>query len=247
MPQESENIYKVVLLAVGLLIAIIGYFFYFIHKQNKEAIQWHQDRIAAEINTLENERKRIAGDLHDELGPMLSAIKLQINHLEPETETETAVLQKSSRQIDIIIQRFREISYDLLPNTLVRKGFIKATEESIGRLKLLHPLEISFHSIPFSLTPEKEISLYRIVQEIIQNTIKHARASVLAISLEKKESMLILETKDNGVGFNYSEKSHTDKGVGLLSIQSRVELLNAFLSVNTQPGAGTHFTIEIPC
>lgn len=235
-----------VYIACVIILIIIIFFVTAIVRQQRKVSLWQQARIAAEINTLEAERKRIAGDLHDELGPMLSAIKLQINHLEPEDEAENAVLEKSSKQIDGIIQRFREISYDLLPNTLVRKGFIKATHEYISKLKILHPIQIEFTTIDFTLKPEQEVNLYRVVQEIMQNTIKHARASVLKINIIAKDKSIFLQTKDDGIGFNYNEKSLEAKGVGLLSLQSRAQLLGGQLIVHTQPGSGTTFEIEIP-
>jgi two-component system, NarL family, sensor kinase len=238
--------FNVAYIASIIIGAVIIFFVSAIVRQQRKVSYWQQARIAAEINTLEAERKRIAGDLHDELGPMLSAIKLQINHLEPEDETENAVLEKSSKQIDTIIQRFREISYDLLPNTLVRKGFIKATDEYISKLKILHHLEIDFNTNDFSLTPEREVNLYRVIQEIMQNTIKHARATILNINIIKKDKSIFLQTKDNGIGFNYNEKSLEAKGVGLLSLQSRAQLLGGQLVVHTQPGSGTTFEIEIP-
>ena len=242
---EAE-IFNVVLISAIIVALIIIFFIVSITREHKKVLKWQQVRIAAEINTLENERKRIADDLHDELGPLLSAIKLQINHLEPVDETETAVLEKSSEQIDSIIQRFREISYDLLPNTLVRKGLIKATEEFISKLKPLHPLNISFSYADFTLLPEREINLYRILQEIIHNTVKHARATSLSISIQKNNKMLLLKTKDDGIGFNYSEKTQIASGLGLLSIHSRVELLGGQLLVTSQPGSGTEFEIEMP-
>jgi len=244
----SEDKKTIIVIAVTsiILIAFIAYFVIMVIRQHKAVSKWQQARIAAEIQTLENERRRIAGDLHDELGPMLSAIKLQINHLEPTDETETAALEKSSLQIDIVIQRFREISYDLLPNTLVRKGFIKASEEFISKLKLLHPLAISFVSDPFKLADEREVNLYRIVQEIVHNTIKHARATTLEIRLQKKEKSLVLTTKDNGIGFNYIEKNSLAAGLGLLNLQSRAEVLGGQLILRTQPGSGTAIEIEIP-
>jgi len=237
---------NVVIIAAFIIILIITFFIFSIVREQKKVLRWQQARIAAEINTLENERRRIASDLHDELGPILSAIKLQINHLEPVSETETAVLEKSSQQIDSVIQRFREISYDLLPNTLVRKGFIKATEEFIGKLKELHPLQINFTADAIALTPEREVNLYRVLQEIIQNTIKHSRATILNINFQKKEKRILLKTMDDGIGFNYTEKKQMAKGLGLLSLQSRTEILGGQLTVNTQPGNGTSFEIEIP-
>lgn len=238
--------FTVVFISAIIIALIIIVFIFSIVREHKKILKWQQARIAAEINILENERKRIAGDLHDELGPILSAIKLQINHLEPEDETETAVLEKSSKQIDSVIQRFREISYDLLPNTLVRKGFIKATEEFIGKLEALYPLHIIFTSDPFTFSPEREVNLYRVLQEIIQNTVKHSRATTLTITIQKKDKKIVMKTKDNGVGFNYREKTQMANGLGLFSLQSRAELLGGQLIVNTQPGNGTSFEIEIP-
>lgn len=236
----------VIVTAAVIVALIIGFFIYSVIRQQRKLSQWQQDRIAAEISTLEAERKRIAGDLHDELGPMLSAIKLQINLLEPTNAAEGKALEKSSSQIDDIITRFREISYNLLPNTLVRKGFVIATHEFIGKLNNLYQLHINFNSPEFSLGPEREINLYRIVQEIIQNTIKHAQATQLNICISKRGQDILLETKDNGIGFNYSEKRRQGKGIGLLSLQSRAELLGGQLLIHTKPGEGVIFEIQIP-
>ena len=245
--KDEEKMLSLIFIISGIVLTIfILFIIYSVLKQQRIITKWQQARIAAEINTLESERKRIAGDLHDELGPMLSAIKLQINHLEPTDEIENIVLEKSSAQIDTVIQRFREISYDLLPNTLVRKGFIKATEEYIEKLRLLHDIKINFLAERFTLSAAKEVNLYRIVQEIIQNTFKHSRASTLDITLQKKQKLIVLQTKDNGVGFNYKEKSIEANGVGLLSLQSRAQILGGHLNVITQIGKGVIFIIEIP-
>lgn len=209
-------------------------------------MKWQQARIAAEIATLENERKRIAGDLHDELGPVLSAVRLQVNHLEPADETERIILQKSSSQIDEVIKRFREISYDLLPNTLVRKGLVKATEEFIGRMSEAYQLRIEFTSDEIRLQPDREVNLYRILQEIIHNSVKHARATLLTIDMKVNGSQLHINTKDDGIGFNYEAMKTNEGGLGMLNLQSRVEVLNGVLRIDTQPGKGTLFFIEIP-
>ncbi len=240
------QIIEVIITAAITVALIIGFFIYAVVRQRRRLWQWQRARISAAITTLESERKRIAGDLHDELGPMLSAIKLQINHLEPTSLAEAAILEKSSSQIDDIITRFREISYNLLPNTLVRKGFVKATHEFIGKMKNLHALQIDFSSPNFSLTPEREVNLYRVVQEIIQNTIKHAQARQLIIQITVKTKSILLQTKDNGIGFNYSDKKQRGKGMGLLSLQSRADLLGGELLVHSKPGEGVIFEIEIP-
>ena len=167
--------------------------------------------------------------------------------MEPEDETEKIVLEKSSSQIDEIIQRFREISYDLLPNTLVRKGLTKAVDEFIGKMSDANKIKFQF-KYPGGLIvqKEKEINIYRIIQEIIHNTIKHARASSLVIELYQKNNLLILQTEDDGIGFNYKASQIESSGLGLLNIQSRVSVLNAQLTVNSEPGKGTSFQVIIP-
>jgi len=239
-----------ILIAVSIvaimICLIISLFILAIIKQHRKVLKWQQARIKAEIDTLENERKRIASDLHDELGPMLSAIKLQINHLEPSDETETAVLSKSSNQIDSIIQRFRDISYDLLPNTLIRKGLVKAVEEFIDKLKRVSPVKIRFTSPELHLNKDQELNIFRILQEIIHNAIKHSRASSLDIQIQNLDNAIRVSTVDDGVGFNYEEKLKVSNGLGLLNLESRAEVLNGKWQIITAPGKGSRFILDIP-
>ena len=142
MSETNATILKIVLFSSILIAIFVGYFIWSFVKQQRRVLRWQKARIKAEIEMLENERKRIATDLHDEIGPMLSAVKLQINHFEPIEESELAALEKSSTQIDHIIQRFRDISYNLLPNTLVRKGLVRASEEFVNKMQEVTPLKI---------------------------------------------------------------------------------------------------------
>src|SRR5437868_4931982 len=117
--KEYYNSLVVVLIVVG---TVLLYFIITAIRYQRRSLRMHKERIRAEIDTLENERKRIAADLHDELGPLLSSVKLQINSLETTDPGDLQVLEKSSRYIDTIITKLREISNDLMPNTLLRKG-----------------------------------------------------------------------------------------------------------------------------
>lgn len=247
MDTTQIQVLKIVFGAVIVLGFVIFYFVYTFIKQQKKITAWQQERIKAEIDTLENERKRIAADLHDELGPMLSAVKLQVNHLDVADEAERLLLQKSSSQIDEIIHRFREISYDLLPNTLVRKGLVKATEEFISKMSASNKLNIQFScNTVFNLPKEKEINIYRVIQEIVHNTIKHANASFLKLSFTEEEKHLVIKTSDDGTGFINNQKNKETAGLGLMNIESRVSILNGTLTLQTEPGKGTSFLIRIP-
>lgn len=247
MHTSQEEIYEVILLAVTILASITGYFIFSIIRQKNSVARWQEARIKAEIDTLENERRRIAGDLHDDIGPLLSAIKLQVDHVEPTDEHERQVLQKSVKQIDEVIKRFRQISYNLLPNTLVRKGLVAAAREFAGKMNDLGSVRIEFASnTELKLSPENEVNLYRIIQEIIHNAIKHSKAEKLCINMYREDDMIILSAEDDGVGFNYEPSREGVTGLGILNIQSRAALLKARLNVDAQTGKGVKYLLSIP-
>jgi signal transduction histidine kinase len=241
----EEKLIKVSILAAILLLALIGYFIYVFVKQHRNISRWQEARIVAEIEILEQERARIALDLHDDIGVSLSAIKMQVAFLEPITEEEQVQKKKAIREMDETIQRFREIAYNLLPNTLVRKGFNAAVVEFIDKMDS-QAIQINFNTLQFKLSPKDEINLFRVIQEIIHNTIKHSRATVLDIGIKNESNELFVTTQDNGIGFEYDETNMHLNGIGLLSIQSRVAILNGKLTVNTSIGKGAAFIIEIP-
>jgi signal transduction histidine kinase len=243
----EEALYRVVFLAAILLAGILAYFIYVNIKQKNRVFKWQEARIKAEIDTLENDRRRISGDLHDDIGPMLSAIKLHITHIEPSTEKEKKIIEKSGSIIDEVIRRFRDTAYDLYPNTLIRKGLITAVNEFVGKMNAIHPLVIEFtHDGTIELTNESELNLYRIIQEIIHNAIKHSGATRLAILLRRDESHINLIAGDNGRGFSYESNKHHANGLGLMNIQNRVALLNGKLSIKAAPRQGTDYFITIP-
>ncbi len=248
MHSTQTEILEIIVIVAVFLSVIILYMIYTFSKQHRIITNWQEARIKAEIDTLESERKRIAGDLHDDIGPMLSAIKLQVNHVEPANEEEKIIIERSGKLMDEVIGRFREIAYDLLPNTLIRKGFTNAVVEFITRMNEVHTLKIHFmHDENIPLSSEDELNLYRIVQEIIHNAIKHANASELIIQLNKKNNELVFTATDNGKGFNYDASDPLrSAGLGLLNIQNRVALLNGKLSIKSEISYGTSFLILIP-
>ena len=246
MHTSEEKFYTAVAVAASVLGIIIVYFIITMIRHQRRNVNLYKARIKAEISTLEKERKRIAGDLHDELGPLLSAVRIQINHLQQPSDDDKRIVAFATKHIDDIITRTREISYNLLPNTLVRKGLVKALQEYINKLSDIHELDIVFHGDDIQLDKEKEINIYRIIQEVIHNTVKHACATQLDIRFEKQGNILLLMTADNGSGFNYDEQVDKNNGLGLINLQSRTEVLNAKFSYESTQGVGTRYIFEIP-
>lgn len=247
MHTQEEEFYNAILIVASLAGIILLYFIITAISYHRKSIRMHKNKIQAEIDTLENERRRIASDLHDELGPLLSAVKLQINNIETAGEEDQQLVTKSSQHIDSIIQKLREISNNLMPNTLLRKGLKNAIEELTETYKKASRLQIRFIcEQDIRLDQNKEINLYRIVQEVLHNTIKHSEADLLLISLRKQEGHILLATSDNGKGFDYFSKSKELKGLGLRNLQSRTEVMGGELVCNSQPGKGVTYIFDIP-
>jgi signal transduction histidine kinase len=244
---NEDKIITIAILAAVLLIAVFGYFLYALNKQYQTIVNWQLERIKAEVKILENERKRIATDLHDGVGTALTAVNLKVSNVDALNEASEKIILESCNTMQDIIKEFRTISYNLLPNTLVRKGLTIAIEEFISNIENAN-LKINFTHNIVKLSKEAELNTFRIIQEIVHNCIKHSRANTLNISLtqQNQSGIVMLNTKDNGVGFAYSDKLKHANGIGILSLQNRIEILNASMKVNTEIGAGTEYVIEIP-
>ena len=245
-PKEKEY-YESLIIIVIIVAIVLLYFIITAIRYQRRSLRMHKERIRAEIDTLENERKRIASDLHDELGPLLSAVKLQINNLETTDPGDIHIIGKSSQYIDSIITKLREISNDLMPNTLLRKGLKNAIVEFIDNSQDAYKLPVKFIcEQDLQLAQDKEINLYRIVQEITHNTLKHAKASMLIIKISIQNERLFLMTADNGIGFDYFSKIRDNSGLGLRNLQSRTEVMGGEFNCVSTPDKGTAYTIEIP-
>lgn len=247
MHSQEEEFYKAILIVASIVGVILLYFIITAVTYHRKSIRIHKDKIQAEIDTLENERRRIASDLHDELGPLLSAVKLQINNIETAGPEDQQLVMKSSQHIDSIIHKLREISNNLMPNTLLRKGLKNAIEELLDTCKKASGIEMRFIcEKEIRLSQDKEINIYRIVQEVLHNTIKHSGASLLVIRLHTEADHLLLSTADNGKGFDYFSKSKELKGLGLRNLQSRAQVMGGEMICNSQAGKGVTYIFDIP-
>lgn len=233
---------------IGLLLAVILVFFIIsIVRYHKRYVRLQRERMHAEITIQENERRRIAGDLHDSLGPLLSSVKLQINSIEAGSEEDQVIIAKAGNYLDEIISGVREISHNLLPNTLERKGLTEAIREFISRIHARQSVHIDFYQpVKVDIQEQQQIHIFRMVQEIIQNTIKHSKAKNLQLAIGSENNEIVLLTKDDGDGFDVDKVRKNSMGLGLKSIESRVEILNGTLILQSAPGSGTTYFIKIP-
>lgn len=244
--QENTLLTTVVIAAVALGIIILAFFLSIIRQQRRN-LALQKMAMMAEINAMEKERARIANDLHDDLSPVLSVIKFQVISLKVSGEKDQTQVQHAATNLDNMIHRLREISNNLMPNTLLRKGLVLSLQELLATIsdstqlktKLVH------HQVP-NLPTEKSIHIFRLIQEILHNCIKHAQATELELYLEGKEQHLLVRCSDNGVGFDYDNMLQQSAGFGLRSLKSRIELMRGTIQVVSGKNQGTAYFFKIP-
>lgn len=256
--EKYEKRIRTILLSSVLVIVIIGFVFIFYrNKAKQQAI--YEKRIANEqmirfkevFNAIEKERKRIAIDLHDSVGQMLSTTKLYFSGLEDLVEQQNKhnkmLYAEAINLLDASSAELRNISYNIMPDSLIKYGLKSAVEEIINKISNGSEINFNFKSVGFDKRQSEtlEITIYRIIQEALNNILKHASATIVNIYLMKESDKINLLIYDNGKGMENFD-FYKNKGLGWKSIFSRVQMLNGKIAIDTGINQGTKIDIMIP-
>jgi signal transduction histidine kinase len=254
----GDNVYILIFYTVLAVFVLITFFLIlYIKGQN---MMWQQRRdfqeseilqqkqlLSAVIESQEIERKRIGEDLHDEIGGTLSAIKLMLNANKQSAEDQDMLL--SARQlIDKMIIDVRNIAHDLSPPGLAMFGLYHTLESFISLINKTGKIEVCVHHDPYIearfLSEKIELALFRIITQLIANTLKHANASQINLVFKPTDKNLVIDYTDNGVGFDLSilTKHH---GIGVQNIKSRLQMIDATYTMESSPDWG--FKVNIIC
>lgn len=204
--------------------------------------------LEAVIRTQEEDKSRYARELHDGLGPILSTLKMYVEWMsDPANVTNKELIAKKSiENIDGAIEIVREIANNLSPHVLQNFGLVNAVQTFADQIKGAKNIEIHIVSNVTSRLPEQiEITLYRIITECINNTLKHADARKISIKFKQQGNRLTIFYSDNGKGFNYPETLQQTKGMGLLNMQNRMNLLGGEMRFNSNINIGTDIEINL--
>ncbi|MGB3589765.1 MAG: sensor histidine kinase [Tunicatimonas sp.] len=226
-------------LGIILILSILGFFLYKQWSQNKK----QAELILAISETQNEERKRIAQDLHDSIGGSLALTKSKFKAVENSLPAPSEELRLALQTLQQTSDQVRRISHDLMPGELVRFGLVAAIQTLLENLNE-EEINAQFNSIQLEqrLEPVKEIQLYRIIQEALQNVLRHAKAKNLFIQLNKHKNYLSLMIEDDGRGMGDT----ASKGIGLKNIEQRVRLLKGIFTIDSAPEKGTLLNIQIP-
>ncbi|MGV3587053.1 MAG: PAS domain-containing sensor histidine kinase [Adhaeribacter sp.] len=202
------------------------------------------------LETQEEERRRIAESLHNGVGQILYATKLNLELLQSQVDVKNNELVTLSGQIsgllDEAINETRAVSFELVPVILYDFGLQRALL-ALKQKIFKAPFDLYFHfeGLEKPLKKEYETAIYRIIQELLNNVIKHAEATEVHVHLTKIGRKIMITVEDNGRGFNYKEPDNLVNGIGLSSIRNRVKLFNGTLNINSQAGKGTIIEIDL--
>lgn len=214
------------------------------HTFQQKLNQQQKEQAVAIIEIQEQERKRIAEDLHDSLGHLLSTAKLNLHALPGEQKEQ---FLGTLQLLDQASSEIREISFNLMPQTLEEEGLVPALYELADKIRRsrLYEIMIQVHDMEnFKLDKQTRFNIYRIVQEAVNNILKHADAKEISIQLLKQDNRLSIMIEDDGKGFDISQVKRM--GRGLKNITARSEWLHGTISIDSTPGRGTTIAIEIP-
>lgn len=205
----------------------------------------------AMITGQDAERKRIAQDLHDGLGALLSTVRMHFSSIEAEINKlhELDVYNAANRLLDEACQEVRKIAHNMMPGTLVRLGLVPALEDMCDKINGTDQLKVEFHAFDIDddrrLGESVEITLYRLVQESLNNIVRHAGARHAIVQLSKDEDQIYLTIEDDGNGFVVKDALEK-QGMGMRNLDSRVKYLNGKFDIQSELGKGTSISIEIP-
>jgi len=198
----------------------------------------------------EQERTRLAKDLHDGLGGMLSGIKYSFNTMKGNlimTPDNTQAFERSMDMLDSSIKEMRRVAHNMMPEALVKFGLDTALKDFCADINQSGALKINYQSIGLEqavINQTTAITIYRIVQELINNTLKHSAATNAIVQVTKSDDQIAVTVEDDGKGFDTAILQGA-RGIGWSNIQSRVDFLKGKLDINSQPGKGTSVLIEL--
>jgi signal transduction histidine kinase len=247
MGTTETTIYYAIVIASLVIGTLLLYFFIVVVHHQRINVDLRKKNTLDEIVGLEKERARIASDLHDELAPILSTVKTRLNYFSLTDPDELLEREEANAHIDEIIKRMREISFNLMPHTLLKNGLATALEEYVDFLNRGHHIRFLFVcGNSFQMDECKSVHIYRILQEVIHNAIKYSGASEISIEMRNRKNEAQIKVSDDGCGFDYKKKVAERVGIGLGSIRNRVMICGGKMFVDSGLQKGTTYIFEIP-
>jgi len=245
------GILGMLLLAIGVIVFVLIYQKRVLAQKNEMhllEVNFQKGLLVNSIEAQEKERTRLATDLHDGVGALLSATKLFVNQLSQDKPADrfNSLHVETKEMIDEVASQVRTITRDLIPVGIAKNGVVLCLEDLCHKISDRTALTIDFtYNEIRRINARRELAIYRIVQELLNNTLKYASADRVMLDMRFSDSTLEVTYQDDGVGFDYEEKK--SKGLGLKNMTSRAVLLDTEIHFKSRPSEGmsAHFIINL--
>lgn len=260
--QEIEALPQIFAVSTLIMLTLVGFIIFFVmvyqrrlNRQKMEILEqealYKNKLLFASIETQELERERIARDLHDEIGAMLSAIKMKVNQAKRKAKDDESLsysLEETSELLTESIQNVRRISHALLPPTLATFGLAPTLKSHLEKMENPEGPRLYFSQVGTTkrLSEIKELGLYRIAMEMIHNATKHASANEITVKVLFDTHKATLSIADDGKGMDLAASKSASKGLGLKNIESRLLSIGGVWELHSKPEEGTSIKIIVP-
>ncbi|MEO7961022.1 MAG: ATP-binding protein [Ginsengibacter sp.] len=242
------------IVAIGIVMLVLVYQkkqVQFLRDKENLRVIFDKEILSSKLEIQEQTFKNISQEIHDNIGQILSLAKMTINTMDfTDTELMQEKIKSSSKLVSQAIQDLRDLSRSLNADSVIELGLERSVESELELIKRAGKYETSLNweGEPGSLSHRHELIIFRICQEVLNNTIKHAKASEINIRVAHTPENFIMQIADNGIGFNVEEikKAKKDHGIGIINISNRASIIGATLKIDTDPGKGTCVVITLP-
>jgi len=266
MPAQNQEIsvYVVILISIALALLLVGFIvttlFLYQRRQHRQEQQlarmkdeYQQELLRSQLEIQESTFKTIAMELHDNIGQVLSVVKLSLSVLPIDKEHPAwESIQNSRQMLNKVIYDMGNLTKSLHTDRIAQIGLVEAMRFDLESLRRTGLLDVEFHveGEEYRLEDQRSIFLYRMFQEMLNNILKHSKATRVNIAINYSiDNKFVLQVEDNGVGFDIEKKriqASSSSGIGLKSMTNRASLIGAQISVQSQPGKGTTIQVEVP-
>ncbi len=245
MDSSEATIYHAVIMASIILGGLFAVLVVVILRSQRRFMRLQRRRLLWEVQLLEDERTRIARDLHDELGPNLTITNVLLSESLREEKPVKEFIQQAQKNIAATNRRMGEIARNLTPSALASKGLNAALEEFLGQIEMSGTIHVLYkYKVNHNIGPEDGLHVFRMVQELVHNVLKHSEASQVEVQLKVRKKKLYIFCRDNGKGMELIYGNDKRKGLGRASLQNRLDMLGGKMHVSSENG--TAYYIELP-
>ena len=244
----GDNLFYTIIVSTFLFFFLTFFIIYLTVFQNKKKLFFKQELLRSQIEMQEQTFNSISQEIHDNVGQILSLVKVQLNIIDESQTTDKALLRDAKDNISKAMTDLRDIAKGLSSERIRIVGLITAIEHEIQRINRTGIVHIRFEmkGTELKIDNQKQLILFRVIQESLQNIIKHAAASSVSIQFAYQAGLLVITITDNGKGFNFQQEQLAHHGLGLQNIFKRMDMIGGKAEINSVLQEGTTLLLTIP-